>query len=124
MTTVKANDYNIIIEFNDNLSADDVLKYFGLTDKAGVLKEFEKAAEYLTVNDYSSEYTGCKIECNVNVQTDRISWLKITRTAVVNTSATCAGSLASAGDITAVFKFAKSYEFKDFDWNAPKKSAD
>ena len=121
MTTVKANEYTVVIEFNDNLSVADVLKYFGMTDKAEVLKEFEKSADYVKVNDYSSEYTGCRIELHVDVQTDRITWMAVTRAAVVTASATCIGQLADAGDVTATFKFTKTCEFKDFDWTAPKK---
>ena len=121
MTTVKANEYVITIEFNDALDAQDVLRYFGMTDKGEVLTEFEKASDYVQVNDYSSEYTGCRLEVKVDIHSDRIVWLAVTRAAVVTASATCTGKLASAGDVTASFKFTKTYEFKDFDWTAPKK---
>ena len=120
MTTKKANDYNIVIEFNDDLSVDDVVKYFGMTDKAEVLKEFEKSSDYLKLNDYSSEYTGCKIELKVNVQTDEVNWIKVTRGSVVTATASFTGKLADKGDVTAKFNFYKIYEFTNFDWQPPK----
>ncbi|MCR4616107.1 MAG: hypothetical protein K5756_08185 [Clostridiales bacterium] len=122
MNVKKANDYDIVIEFNDNLSVEDVLKYFGMTDKTEVLKEFEKSSDYFKLNDYSAEYTGCKLELKVNVQTDEVNWIKVTRASVVNASATCLGAFESAGDVNATFNFYKIYEFKDFDWNAPKET--
>ncbi len=118
-TMLKTKNYEISIDFNDNLTEAEIEHYFGMANKEEILAEFAKAKDYLVVEDYTVAYTGCKISFKVDVQTDNLVNITFERVANVTATATGAGELASVGNIEVNFNFVKVFEFNDFNWKSP-----
>ncbi len=101
--------YYITIAFADITAAEgaDILaKAFDLRDKEDVLasEEIAKTAEYLKLNDYTVSYSGCQITARVNRYTDEVENINYRKVALVTADMTGAGSLASYGDVSVIFK--------------------
>lgn len=114
--------YEITIRFKDatepNPLTSSLGKAFDLTDKASILKEFEKAAGYITVDKLDLVYTGCYILCSVDRATDQvISVTYITNVNAVST-VTGVGTLKDMGTVPLSLRYDSNAKYT-LDWTKP-----
>ena len=114
--------YEITIRFKDEKDplplTSSVGKAFDITDKASILKEFEKSADYLRVDSLDLVYTGCYILCSVDRATDQV--LSVTYVLNVNAVSTITGtgSFADMGTVPLSLKYDSSATYT-LDWTNP-----
>jgi len=114
--------YEITIRFNDAIDAaplsSSIGKAFDITDKASILKEFGKAASYITVDKLDLVYTGCYILCSVDRATDQV----LSVTYVINVDATSTvtgtGSLKDMGTVPLSLRYDSNVAYT-LDWTNP-----
>lgn len=86
--------YEITIRLADEKDASPLTsshgKAYDIVDKAEILKEFEKAADYLKVDSLDLTYTGSFIKCSVDRATDEV--LSVTYYLNVNAVSTVTGT--------------------------------
>lgn len=94
--------------------ADAIEQVFGQpADKQAVLAQFDAIRDYLRVNDYSFEYTDCKVSADIDLDTDRISGVSFEKTMAVTALVTGVGVFEDYGELTVTFNVIKtdSYSF-------------
>jgi hypothetical protein len=114
--------YEITIRFNDATEpaplSSSLGKAFDLTTKDAVLKEFSKAASYITVDSLNLDYTGCYILCSVDRATDQV----LTVTYIMNVNATSTvtgtGSLKAMGTVPLSLTYSSTVTYT-LDWTKP-----
>lgn len=86
--------YEITIRLKDEKDASPLTgahgKAFDFVDKAEILKEFEKAVDYLTVDSLDLNFTGSFIKCTVDRATDQV--LSVTYYLNVNADSVITGT--------------------------------
>ncbi len=84
-----------------------------LKDKEAVLANFESVKDYITVSDYSIEYTNCSITSDADLEEGRIDFINFTKNMKVTATATGVGALEQYGEFEVVFDLTQttSYEF-------------
>ncbi|MBQ7688136.1 MAG: hypothetical protein IJT27_02845 [Clostridia bacterium] len=83
-------------------------------DKDAILAEFDSVKDYIQVNDYTFEYTDCKIESNIDMEFKLLQNVSYEKNMLVTASVTGVGSLAQLGDFTVTFNLREenAYSFK------------
>lgn len=74
-------------------------KAFDLTDKAAILTEFEKAADYIKVDSLDLTYTGSFIKCSVDRATDEVLSVTYYLNANAVSNVTGTGTLEGMGTV-------------------------
>jgi len=116
------NTYEITIIFKDEASKNNAAitsRYFELEKKNEILKEFQKAKDYLIVSDYDEFFTGSAINCVVDRLTDRIISVTYTKAAQITTKVTGAGALTDIGEVDLSFVYKNEILYKDFVYDDP-----
>jgi hypothetical protein len=114
--------YEITIRFKDETDplplTSSIGKAFDITEKASILKEFEKAADYIKVDSLSLVYTGCYIRCTVDRATDQV--LSVTYILNVNadSSVTGTGSLDDMGTVPLKMRYDSTVSY-ELTWTEP-----
>lgn len=114
--------YEITIRFKDEKEPAQLVsslgKAFDIADKASILKEFEKASEYITVDKLDLGYTGCYISCSVDRATDQV--LSVTYKLYVDavSSVTGTGTLKDMGTVPLSLRYESSVTYT-LNWAAP-----
>ncbi len=114
--------YEITIRFKDATDpapfTSALGKAYDLTDKASILKEFEKSADYMTVDKLDLLYTGCYILCSVDRATDQV--LSITYITNVNavSTVTGVGTLKDMGTVPLSLRYDSNATYT-LDWTKP-----
>lgn len=94
-----------------------VEKAFGIREKDGVMKELEKAKNYMTVNDYEVGFAPCHITAGVDAATDRMTTVTYEKNMVVTADVTFTGSLAQYGNVVVEFPCTSTLTYT-FGWVA------
>ncbi|MEI6577973.1 MAG: hypothetical protein WCN92_00765 [Eubacteriales bacterium] len=114
--------YEITIRFKDATEpaplTSSLGKAFDLSTKASILKEFEKAATYITVDKLDLIYTGCYILCSVDRATDQV--LSVTYITNVNavSTVTGVGTLKDMGAVPISLRYDSNATYT-LDWTNP-----
>lgn len=114
--------YEITIRFKDEKDplplTSAIGKAYDIVDKASILEEFEKAADYIKVDSLDLLYTGCYILCSVDRATDQV--LSVTYILNVNAASvvTGTGSLQDMGTVPLALKYDSRITYK-LDWTKP-----
>ena len=114
VTDTVENDDGTLEEHTVYVSADNatIESVFGEpADKDAVLSAFDAVKDYITVTDYSVEYTNCKIVADVNLDENIVSFVRFEKHMTVTAQATCLGKLAEYGDVTVTFPLTKNIEY-------------
>lgn len=113
--------YEITIRLKDEKDALPLTsshgKAFDLTEKASILKEFEKAADYIKIDSLALNYTGSFIKCSVDRATDQV--LSVTYYLNVNavSTVTGTGSLVDMGTVSLNLRYDSTITY-DLTWDA------
>ena len=76
-----------------------VEKAFTVREKDGILKEFEKASNYLTVNSFDIAFAPCKISAGFNAVNDQMTYATFEKNMIITANVTFKGALADYGTV-------------------------
>lgn len=82
-------------------------------NKEDVLKNFECIADYIVINDYTTENEACKITADADLNANNVTFIRFEQNMKVTVKAQGVGELADYGEIEIVFNLTKTtnYEF-------------
>ena len=92
-----------------------VEKAFTVREKDGILKEFEKASNYLTVNSFDIAFTPCKISAAFNAVNDQMTYATFEKNMIITANVTFNGALAEYGTVIVEFPCTSSLTY-NFGW--------
>ena len=80
-------------------------------EKEAVLAAFEAAADYISLSDYTVDYTNCQIKADVDPDENIVTSVRFEKHMTVTAQASCVGALAAYGDVTVTFPLTKTIEY-------------
>ena len=92
-----------------------VEKAFTVREKDGILKEFEKASNYLTVNSFDIAFAPCKILAGFNAVNDQMTYATFEKNMIITANVTFKGALADYGTVIVEFPCTSSLTY-NFGW--------
>ena len=92
-----------------------VEKAFTIREKEGILKEFEKASSYLTVNSFEIAFAPCKISAGFNAVNDQMTYATFEKNMIITANVTFTGALAEYGTVIVEFPCTSSLTY-NFGW--------
>ena len=92
-----------------------VEKAFTIREKEGILKEFEKASSYLTVNSFEIAFAPCKISAGFNAVNDQMTYATFEKNMIIAANVTFTGALAEYGTVIVEFPCTSSLTY-NFGW--------
>ncbi len=92
-----------------------VEKAFTVREKDGILKEFEKASNYLTVNSFDIAFAPCKISAGFNAVNDQMTYATFEKNMIITAIVTFKGVLADYGTVIVEFPCTSSLTY-NFGW--------
>lgn len=92
-----------------------VEKAFTVREKDGILKEFEKASNYLTVNSFDIAFAPCKISAGFNAVNDQMTYATFEKNMIITANVTFKGALAEYGTVIVEFPCTSSLTY-NFGW--------
>ena len=92
-----------------------VEKAFTVREKDGILKEFEKASNYLTVNSFDIAFAPCKISAGFNAVNDQMTYATFEKNMIITANVTFKGALADYGTVIVEFPCTSSLTY-NFGW--------
>ena len=92
-----------------------VEKAFTIREKEGILKEFEKASSYLTVNSFEIVFAPCKISAGFNAVNDQMTYATFEKNMIITANVTFTGALAEYGTVIVEFPCTSSLTY-NFGW--------
>ena len=92
-----------------------VEKAFTVREKDGILKEFEKASNYLTVNSFDIAFTPCKISAAFNAVNDQMTYATFEKNMIITANVIFNGALAEYGTVIVEFPCTSSLTY-NFGW--------
>ncbi len=96
-----------------------VEKAFTIREKDGILKEFEKASNYLTVNSFDIAFAPCKITAAFNAVNDQMTYATFEKNMVITANVTFKGALSEYGTVIVEFPCTSSLTY-NFGWETEK----
>lgn len=92
-----------------------VKKAFTVREKADIIKHFDVAKNYLTVNDFEIAFTPCKISAGFNAVNDQMTYATYEKNMVVTANVTFTGALEQYGEVVVEFPCTSSLTY-NFGW--------
>ena len=92
-----------------------VEKAFTVREKGGILKEFEKASNYLTLNSFDIAFAPCKISAGFNAVNDQMTYATFEKNMIITANVTFTGALAEYGTVIVEFPCTSSLTY-NFGW--------
>ncbi len=92
-----------------------VAKAFSVREKEAVLKHFEVAKNYMTVNSFDIAFTPCKIMAGVNAVNDQMAYTTYEKNMIITANVTFTGALAEYGTVIVQFPCTSSLTY-NFGW--------
>lgn len=92
-----------------------VEKAFTVREKDGILKEFEKASNYLTLNSFDIAFAPCKISAGFNAVNDQMTYATFEKNMIITANVTFTGALAEYGTVIVEFPCTSSLTY-NFGW--------
>ena len=112
-------DYIRTIVINVKPEEESVVKAFSVRDEKEVLKEFETASRYMTVNSVKIGFNPCKITATINAVSDRMTYCTYDKNMVITANVTFTGPLSQYGDAVVVFPCTSQMTYS-FGWEENK----
>ncbi len=114
----------IVLNLKSPVPEEIIKANFDMEDKDAVLAEFDKVADYMTVNkDVKLSYTGCSIEIETDITTDEILSIKYVKGVNVDAEVIGAGTLAAVGTVPVKFLYTYTVSYS-IDRTEPVSAAD
>ena len=95
--------------------AESVFKAFTVRNQNDILKHFEVAKPYMTVNSFEISFTPCKITTGINAVTDEMTYVTYEKNMIITANITFTGSLAKYGTMIIEFPCTSSLTY-NFGW--------
>ena len=95
----------IIVTLKSPTPPETIRKAYDVENIDDIMKEFDKANEYMTVEKPEITYKNCQIIIKANVETDEIYSIEYVKTADVKTTVTGQGKLADIGTVPVIFNY-------------------
>ncbi len=92
-----------------------VKKAFSVREEKDVLKYFDVAKEYMTVNSFEIEFNPCYITAGINAVSDEMTYCTYDKNMVVTMNVTFTGALEKYGTVLVTFPCTDQMVF-DFGW--------
>ena len=92
-----------------------VTKAFSIREKDAILKHFDVAKEYMTVNSFDIAFTPCKIMAGFNAVNDQMTYATYEKNMVITANVTFTGALAEYGTVVVEFPCTSSLTY-NFGW--------
>ena len=92
-----------------------VEKAFTIREKEGILKELEKASNYMVVNSFEIAFTPCKIAAGFNAVNDQMVYATFDKNMVITANVTFKGALAEYGTVIVEFPCTSQLTY-NFGW--------
>lgn len=94
---------------------ESVKKAFTIREKAEILKHFDVAKNYMTVNDFEIAFTPCKITAGFNAVNDQMTYATYEKNMIITAKVTFTGVLAQYGEVVVEFPCTSSLTY-NFGW--------
>ncbi len=95
--------------------AESVEKAFSVREKEDVLKHFDAAENYMTVNSFDIAFAPCKISAGINAVTDEMTYATYEKNMIITANITFNGALAEYGTVIVEFPCTSSLTY-EFGW--------
>lgn len=95
--------------------AESVKKAFTVREQGDILKHFDVAKGYMTVNSFEIGFTPCKIVTGINAVTDEMTYVTYEKNMIITANITFTGSLAQYGTMIIEFPCTSSLTY-NFGW--------
>ncbi|MBR5203487.1 MAG: hypothetical protein IKW45_09505 [Clostridia bacterium] len=92
-----------------------VKKAFSIREKDAILKHFDVAKNYMTVNSFDVAFTPCKIMAGFNAVNDQMTYATYEKNMVITANVTFTGALAEYGTVVVEFPCTSSLTY-NFGW--------
>ena len=94
---------------------ESVKKAFSIREKEAILKEFEKAANYMVLNSFEIAFTPCKISAGFNAVNDQMTYATFDKNMVITANITFKGALEKYGTVIVEFPCTSQLTY-NFGW--------
>ena len=94
---------------------ESVKKAFSIREKEGILKEFEKASNYMVLNSFEIAFAPCKISAGFNAVNDQMTYATFDKNMVITANITFKGSLEKYGTVVVEFPCTSQLTY-NFGW--------
>ena len=92
-----------------------VTKAFTVREKDAILKHFDVAKDYMTVNSFEIAFTPCKIMAGFNAVNDQMTYATYEKNMVITANVTFTGALSKYGTVVVEFPCTSSLTY-NFGW--------
>lgn len=92
-----------------------VKKAFSIREKEAILKHFDVAKEYMTVNSFEIAFAPCKIMAGFNAVNDQMTYATYEKNMIITANVTFTGALAEYGNVIVEFPCTSSLTY-NFGW--------
>lgn len=92
-----------------------VTKAFSIREKEAILKHFDVAKEYMTVNSFEIAFTPCKIMAGFNAVNDQMTYATYEKNMIITANVTFTGALSKYGNVIVEFPCTSSLTY-NFGW--------
>lgn len=94
---------------------ESVKKAFSIREKEAIIKEFEKAANYMVLNSFEIAFTPCKISAGFNAVNDQMTYATFDKNMVITANITFKGALEKYGTVIVEFPCTSQLTY-NFGW--------
>lgn len=94
---------------------DSVKKAFSIREKDAILKNFEVAKNYMTVNSFEIAFAPCKITAGFNAVNDQMTYATYEKNMIITANVTFTGALEKYGTVVVEFPCTSSLNY-NFGW--------
>lgn len=98
-----------------------VTKAFSIREKDAILKHFDVAKDYMTVNSFDIAFAPCKIMAGFNAVNDQMTYATYEKNMVITANVTFTGALAEYGTVVVEFPCTSSLTY-NFGWEVEEKA--
>ena len=92
-----------------------VTKAFTVREKDAILKHFDVAKDYMTVNSFEIAFTPCKIMAGFNAVNDQMTYATYEKNMIITANVTFTGALSKYGTVVVEFPCTSSLTY-NFGW--------
>ena len=94
---------------------ESVKKAFSIREKEAIIKEFDKASNYMVLNSFEIAFTPCKISAGFNAVNDQMTYATFDKNMVITANITFKGALEKYGTVIVEFPCTSQLTY-NFGW--------
>ncbi len=94
---------------------ESVKKAFSIREKEAIIKEFDKASNYMVLNSFDIAFTPCKISAGFNAVNDQMTYATFDKNMVITANITFKGALEKYGTVIVEFPCTSQLTY-NFGW--------